>query len=97
MSFELDSASFLLFTFVLYFMSVLSKKFGEVMGIRKYYYLYYVGMFFTASSSVLMSMSAIELDVNWFYGYVFFSFGLTLGLVASIKYWGWLLKEIIKG
>jgi len=93
----LDSVSFLLFTMVLYFLSVLSKRFGEVMGIRKYYYLYYAGMLFTSFGSLLMSLSVTDLENIRLFGYAFFSVGLTLGLLASIRYWGWLIKEIIKG
>ncbi|MBU4340316.1 MAG: hypothetical protein KKD46_05305, partial [Euryarchaeota archaeon] len=58
----LDSVSFLLFTMVLYFLSILSKRFGEVMGIRKYYYLYYAGMLFTSFGSLLMSLSVTDLE-----------------------------------
>jgi hypothetical protein len=60
MNFELiDSVSFLLFTIILYFLSVLSKRFGEVMGIRKYYYLYYAGMLFTSFGSIIIGISII--------------------------------------
>lgn len=98
MSFELiDSVSFLLFTIILYFLSVLSRRFGEVMGIRKYYYLYYAGMLFTSSGSFMMSLSVTDIENSRLLGYAFFSVGLTLGLLASIRYWGWLIKEIIKG
>ncbi len=98
MNFELiDSISFLLFTIILYFLSVLSRRFGEVMGIRKYYYLYYAGMLFTSSGSFIMSLSVTDLENSRLLGYAFFSVGLTLGLLASIRYWGWLIKEIIKG
>jgi len=98
MNFELiDSVSFLLFTCILYFLSVFSKRFGDVMGMKKYYYLYYAGMFFTFSGSVIMSLSVPLLEPQELFGYVFFSIGLTLGLIASTNYWGWLIKEIIKG
>lgn len=98
MNFELlDSVSFLLFTIILYFLSVLSKRFGEVMGIRKYYYLYYAGMLFTSSGSFMMSLSVTDFENSRLWGYAFFSAGMTLGLLASIKYWGWLFKEIING
>jgi hypothetical protein len=98
MNFELiDSVSFLLFTCILYFLSVFSKRFGDVMGMKKYYYLYYAGMLFTFSGSVMMSLSVPLLEPQELFGYVFFSIGLTLGLIASTKYWGWLIKEIIKG
>ena len=98
MNYELmDSVSFLLFTIVLYFLSILSKRFGEVMGIGKYYYLYYAGMLFTLTGSLIMSLSITDFENIMLFGYAFFSVGLTLGLLASIKYWGWLIKEIIKG
>ncbi len=98
MNFELmDSASFLLFTFILYLLSILSRKFGEVMGMKKYYYIYYIGIFFTFSGSVVMNLSSFVHDNAILFGYGFFSIGLTLGLFASVKYWGWLLKEITKG
>ena len=98
MNFEvIDTVSFLLFTCILYFLSVLSKRFGEVMGMKKYYYLYYAGIFFTFSGSVIMSLSVPLLEPQKLFGYVFFSIGLTLGLIASAKYWGWLIKEIMKG
>lgn len=103
MNFELmDSVSFLLFTFILYFLSVLSKRFGEVMGIRKYYYLYYAGMLFTffgsviIAVSIIMGVSSADFEYNRVHGYAFFSAGLTLGVVASLIYWGWLIKEIFK-
>ena len=98
MNFEIiDTVSFLLFTCILYFLSVFSKRFGDVMGMKKYYYLYYAGIFFTFSGSILMSQSIPVLKPEELFGYVFFSIGLTLGLIASTKYWGWLIKEIIKG
>lgn len=98
MNFEvIDSVSFLLFTCILYFLSVFSKRFGNVMGMKKYYYLYYAGMFFTFSGSLMMSLSVDVLEPQELFGYAFFSIGLTFGLIASIKYWGWLIKEIIKG
>lgn len=94
-----DAVSFFLFTLILYFLSVLSKRLGEVMGLKKYYYLYYVGMFFTLFGSINLVISTVTNEgLELFrYGYAFFAFGLTLGLIASIKYWGWLIKEFLKG
>ncbi len=91
----IDSLSIFLFTLILYFLSVFSKRLGEVMGMKKYYYLYYAGIFFTFSGSIIMAM--VDLKNTNLIGYTFFSIGLTLGLVASIKYWGWVIKELIKG
>ncbi len=94
-----DAISFFLFTLILYFLSVLSKRLGEVMGLKKYYYIYYIGMFFTLSGSSILVLSNVVNERSDFfrYGYAFFAFGLTLGLITSIKYWGWLVKEFFKG
>jgi len=92
-----DLISFLLFTFILYFLSSLSKRLGRVMGIKKYYYIYYLGMFFTLIGSIIMGLSSILFENPILSGYIFFAIGMTLGLIASIKYWGWLIKELIKG
>lgn len=95
MSFELiDSISFFLFTWVLYFLSILSKRLGEVLGMGKYYYLYYAAMFFTLSGSVVMTLGFVNPHL---FGYALFAFGLTLGLIAAVKYWGWLIKGFVKG
>lgn len=96
MSFELDMISFLSFTFILYFLSVLSKRLGEVLGLKKYYYLYYLGMVLTLSGSVVV-VPQLGVENRLLLGYIFFSLGLTCGLIASVKYWGWLLKELFKG
>ncbi len=92
----LDVASFLLFAFILYFLSVISKRLGNVMGLKKYYYLYYLGIFFVLFASIITILSVRMLYTD-FYGYVFFSIGLTLGLIASIRYWGWLIIELFRG
>lgn len=92
-----DSAVFVLFTFVLYFLSVLSKRLGEVMGMRKYYYLYYAGMFFTLLGAITIALSSGNFQNARLAGDSFFALGLTLGLIASIKYWGWLIKELVRG
>ena len=97
MSWELlDMISFLSFTFILYFLSVLSNRLGEVLGLRKYYYLYYLGMVLILSGTAMLLMWP-DAEDSLLAGYVFFSLGLTCGLVASLKYWGWLFKEIFKG
>jgi hypothetical protein len=92
----MDSVSYFLFTVILYFLSVLSKRLGDVMRMKKYYYLYYAGMFFTLLSS-LASIASNELEYSIFFKYATLAIGLTLGLIATIKYWGWLIKELIKG
>lgn len=93
----IHSISFLLFTAVLYFLSVISKRLGEVLKMKKYYYLYYAGMFFTILGSISMVILPYISKYVMFCGYLFFAVGMTLGLAASIKYWGWLLKELLRG
>lgn len=93
----LDSVSFLFFSLILFFLSVISKRLGQVMGLRKYYYLYYLGIFFTLFGSIIMSLSFEILQETKLLGYVFFSIGMTLGLIASIRYWGWLIIESFRG
>lgn len=92
----LDSVSFLAFTFVLYYLSTLSKRLGEAMGMKKYYYLYYVAMYFTFTASIINTFS-VGGENSVIYAYSSFALGLTIGLIASIKYWGWLIIELIKG
>ena len=48
----MDAISYFLLTLILYFLSTLSKRLGDVMGMKKYYYIYYAGMLFTALSSL---------------------------------------------
>ena len=88
----LDFAAFLLLALILYFLSVISKRLGEVMGLKKYYYLYYLGIFFSLFASISVGMEDTD-----FLGYISFSIGITLGLIASIRYWGWLIKELFRG
>jgi len=90
----LDSASFLLFAGLLYFLASISKRLGEVMGLKKYYYLYYLGIFFTLFASITIIISIGILENSKTYSYISFSIGMTLSLIASIRYWGWLIKEL---
>ncbi len=90
-----DFVSFFFYGCILYLLSRLSKRFGAAMGMRKYYILYYVGIFLTLSASVVMFLSQIEPDASSFdYGYALFAIGLTFSLFASVKYWGWLAREL---
>ncbi|MCE8427983.1 MAG: hypothetical protein J5U19_06310 [Candidatus Methanoperedens sp.] len=66
------------------------------MGLKNYYYIYYAGMFFTLISS-FAELIFQEASLVHIYETVFFAFGMTLGLLASIKYWGWLIMEFING
>ncbi len=98
MNWELsDTVAFISFTLILYFLSNLSKRLGEVMGLKKYYYFYYAGMVFTLSGSFIVALYTEDFENPLLLGYALFGLGLTFGLFASIKYWGWLIKELFKG
>ncbi|MCZ7398100.1 MAG: hypothetical protein O8C62_00200 [Candidatus Methanoperedens sp.] len=66
------------------------------MGIKKYYYLYHIGMFFMLLGSIIMALSFETFQKTHLVGNIFFATGITFGLIATIKYWGWLIKELIK-
>lgn len=91
-----DSISFLIFTYIIYYLSMISKRLGEAMGMKKYYYLYYAAMYFTSLALIIMTFSLGD-ENSVLYAFSSFALGLTLGLIASIKYWGWLIKELIIG
>jgi len=93
----LDSASFILFAYILYYLSALSKRLGEAMGLKKYYYLYYLGILYVLFASIIMILSFGFLEDTRLFAYVSFSIGMTLSLIASIRYWGWLIKELFRG
>ena len=40
-------------------------------------------------SSIVIYTEKVEMITN-----LFLAIGMTLGLVATIKYWGWLVKEL---
>jgi hypothetical protein len=86
-----------MFSLILYFLSVVSKRLGEAMGIGKFYYLYYIGMFFILSGSIIMALSFDILENTKLFAYVFFSIGLTIGFITAIKYWAWLIKDLFRG
>jgi hypothetical protein len=86
-----------MFSLILYILSIISKRLGETMGHKKYYYLYYLGIFFTLFGSIIMVLSFEILERTKLFGYLCFSIGMTLGFIASVKYWGWLIKELFRG
>jgi hypothetical protein len=90
------SIEIILFILVLYYLSILSKRLGEVMGMKKYFYIYYIGMFFMLLGSIITALSFENFQKTHLVGNIFFAIGITFGLIAAIKYWGWLIKELIK-
>jgi len=67
------------------------------MGLKKYYYLYYLGILYILFAAIIMILSIGFLEDTRLFAYVSFSIGMTLSLIASIRYWGWLIKELFRG
>ncbi len=81
------------FAIVMYLMAILSKRLGSAMRIKPYYYIYYLSIVFMLIAegypSFAICTEKVEMITN-----IFFAIGMTLGLIATIKYWGWLVKEL---
>ena len=81
------------FTIVLYLLALLSKRLGSALQFKPYFYIYYLGIIFMLIAEVYSSLviytEKVEMIANFF-----LAIGMTLGLVATIKYWGWLVKEL---
>ena len=46
--------------------------------------------------SIIMAVPLEKFEKNHLVGNIFYAIGITFGLIAAIKYWGWLIKELIK-
>lgn len=82
------------FVIVIYLMAILSKRLGSAMRIKPFFYIYYLGIVFMLIAEVYSSFAIytekVEMITN-----LLFAIGMTLGLIATIKYWGWLVKEVM--
>ena len=82
------------FVIVIYLMAILSKRLGSAMRIKPFFYIYYLGIVFMLIAEVYSSFAIytekVEMITN-----LLFAIGMTLGLIATIKYWGWLVKELM--
>ena len=82
------------FAIVMYLMALLGKRLGGAMQIKPYFYIYYLSIVFMLIADVYSSFAInsekVEMITN-----LFFAIGMTLGLIATIKYWGWLVKELM--
>ncbi|MDO9518052.1 MAG: hypothetical protein Q7J10_08410 [Methanosarcinaceae archaeon] len=75
-------------------MAILSKRLGSAMRIKPYFYLYYISIVLMLIS-VAYSLFAPHTEKGEMIANILFAIGMTLGLVATIKYWGWLAKELL--
>ena len=82
------------FAAVMYVMAILSKRLGSAMRIKPYFYIYYFSIAFMLIAVVYSSFVSYS-EKGEMIGNLLFAIGMTLGLVATIKYWGWLVKELI--
>lgn len=84
------------FSAVLYIMAKLSKRMGEAMQIKPYFYLYYAGiLFFLLALVYTLVFRTADADLIHMVSNLLLAIGMTFGLVATVKYWGWLIKEIL--
>ena len=82
------------FAAVMYLMAILSKRLGNALRIKPYFYFYYFSIVFMLIA-VAYSSFVPHTEKGEFIGNGVFAIGMTLGLIATIKYWGWLVKELL--
>lgn len=97
--FHIISSSALLI--IIYILYGLSRRLGDAMQIKPYYHLYSIGFAFILLSILAqinlifnsMTFSQIQNPQIIVIIYLLLAIGVTLSLIACVKYWGWLLKE----
>ena len=95
----ISMAALLVIVYVLY---KLSQRLGEALQMKPYYHLFTIGgaLIFVAlvvdftTLCNLMDFSEYQLSKYLFIENFILSLGVTLCLLAALKYWGWLIKEI---
>jgi hypothetical protein len=97
-SVSLDTLNWLLLFVALSGMSLmlraLSMRLGDALHMKKYYYLYDASM-----AILVVSVAAILLGQGgpWlFWARPLFLLGALIAVGATIRYWGWILPEILK-
>ncbi len=72
----------------------LSKRLGDALHMKKYYFLYDVSVaVFAASAAAIL----LGLDRPWPPGArLLFLLGAALMVGVTVRYWGWILPEILK-
>jgi hypothetical protein len=100
MVFQTISSSALLI--IIYIFYGLSRRLGEAMQLKPYYHLYSIGFAFILLSIIVqinfifnsMTISQIQNPQIIVLIYLLLATGVTFSIIACLKYWGWLLKEI---
>ena len=82
------------FTIVMYLMAILSKRLGSAMRIKPYFYIYYLSIVFMLIAEGYSSLAIYTVKVEMIAN-ILFAIGMTLGLIATVKYWGWIVKELM--
>lgn len=67
------------------------------MRLKPYYYAYYASILFMASgvlNMLLYPITGIGSDMAILISNLLMAIGMTIALLTTIKYWGWLIKEL---
>lgn len=96
---EFSIIALLVIVYVLYH---LSRRLGEALQMKPYYYLFILSgilIFISWMTNSIILFNQTYLSNNEFEKYIFIeklilSLGLTSCLLPALKYWGWLIKEI---
>ena len=72
----------------------LSRRLGDALHMKKYYYLYDAGVAIFAIAAVAILLGP---DGPWSLGAkLLFLLGAALVVGVTVRYWGWILPEILK-
>jgi dolichyl-phosphate-mannose--protein O-mannosyl transferase len=81
---------------VLYILAKLGERMGEAMQIKPYFYLYYAGiLIFVLALGYTLIFRTADAGLTHMVANLLLAIGMTFGLVATVKYWGWLIKELL--
>ncbi len=67
------------------------------MRLKPYYYAYYASILFLISgilNMLLYPIAGIGADLAILISNLLMAIGMTIALLTTIKYWGWLIKEL---
>ncbi|RLG30872.1 hypothetical protein DRO03_03015 [Methanosarcinales archaeon] len=84
---------------VFYVLARFSEELGEALRIRPYYISYYAASLFLFIGIQMRLLSAVATDLAFKYAYwhvALVAIGVTIALITTIIYWGWLLSDYHK-